>query len=51
LEVKVIVDGKEIGMNEYVKSVFFEVCTGLLRTLKGVKDWKEFEIQIKKNIG
>ncbi|MEM2144932.1 MAG: hypothetical protein QW279_06195 [Candidatus Jordarchaeaceae archaeon] len=48
MEVKLIVDGKEIGMNEYVRSVFFEVCTGLLRTLKGVKEWKEIQIQIKK---
>jgi hypothetical protein len=48
LEVKVVIDGKKIEMNEYVRSVFFEVCAGLLRTLKGVKDWKELEIQIKK---
>jgi len=48
LEIKLTIDGKNIEMNEYVRSVFFEVCSGLLRTLRGVKEWKELEIQIKK---
>lgn len=48
MELKLVIDGKEIEMNEYVKSVFIEVCSGLLRTLRGGGDWKEFKIQIKK---
>jgi hypothetical protein len=49
LEIKVTIDGKKIEMNEYVRTVFFEVSSGLLRTLRGVKeDWKQLEIQIKK---
>ncbi|WXG40570.1 MAG: hypothetical protein WED07_07170 [Candidatus Freyarchaeum deiterrae] len=49
MEVKVTIDGKKIEMNEYVTTVFFEVCAGLLRTLRGVKeDWKGLDIQIKK---
>ncbi len=47
MEIKLFIDGKEIEMNEYVRSVFIEVCSGLLRTLRGVGDWKKFEIQIK----
>ncbi|MGQ9720086.1 MAG: hypothetical protein ACUVXA_02055 [Candidatus Jordarchaeum sp.] len=48
MEIKLVIDGKEIEMNEYVRSVFFEVCSGLLRTLRGIGDWKRLEIQIKK---
>ncbi|MHA1208185.1 MAG: hypothetical protein ACTSSA_01485 [Candidatus Freyarchaeota archaeon] len=49
MEVKAIVNGKEVEMNEYVRSVFFDVCCGLLRTLRGIDDWKELEIRIKKS--
>ncbi len=43
------VDGKEIPMNDFVRSVFERVITSLVSTLKGVdEDWKELSIVIKR---
>ncbi len=47
-EIELLVDGKKVGMNSYVRKVFFRVISALISTLKGVEDWKEAEIRIRR---
>jgi hypothetical protein len=48
MKVELVVDGKKIPMNSYVRSVFFRVVEALISTLKGVEDWSDAEITIKR---
>ncbi len=49
MQVKLIVDGKEIPLNRYVQSVFGSVILALISTLKGVDEgWKVVRIEIKR---
>ncbi len=48
MEVELVVDGKKVPMNSYVKSVFFRVIAALVSTLKGVDDWKTVEIKLER---
>ena len=48
MEIKLVVDGQEIHLNKYVKSIYFEINNGLIKTLRGLNDWTELELQIKK---
>lgn len=48
MELKLIVDGNEIDLNEYVTSVVFEVNNGLLKTLRDINDWNKMELHIQK---
>ena len=48
VELKLIVDGKEIDLNEYVTSMVFEVNNGILKTLRDVNDWNKMELHIQK---
>ncbi len=49
MEVELIVDGKRIPMNDYVKSVFANVVSALIATLKGVDEsWKEMKLEIRR---
>ncbi len=49
MDVKLIVDGKEIGLNEFVTKILGGAIVGAVATLKGVKeDWKEIDIKIKR---
>jgi hypothetical protein len=48
VELKLIVDGVEVDLNEYVTSVVFEVNNGLLKTLRDINDWNKMELHIQK---
>jgi len=49
MQVKLIVDGKTIPLNRYVQSVFGNVISALVSTLKGVdENWKSVEIRIER---
>ncbi len=49
MEVKLVVDGKEIELNPFVSQVFFKIITALVSTLKGVdENWAYVEIGIYK---
>jgi hypothetical protein len=45
IDVKLVIDGKEIPMNPYVQNVFGVIISGLISTLKGVdENWNHAEI-------
>lgn len=49
LEVKVLVDGKEIPLNEFVKTILAGTFVGAVTSLRGIqKEWKELKIEITK---
>lgn len=45
VDVRLLIDGKEIAMNPYVQKVFGEVVKALISTLKGIEEnWNHAEI-------
>jgi hypothetical protein len=47
LEAKLLVDGKEIPLNEFVKKILSGTIVGAVTSLREInKDWKEIEIKI-----
>lgn len=49
MKVTLSVDGKRIGMNEYVQEVFASVAAALIDTLKGVPgDWDRVTIKVRR---
>lgn len=49
VDVKLIVNGKEIGLNEFVSKILSGTVVGAVTSLRGVsKDWKEIEIRVKR---
>ncbi len=45
IDVKLVIDGKEVPMNPYVQKVFGAVVKGLISTLKGVdENWSHAEL-------
>lgn len=49
MDVKVFVDGKEIGLNEFVAKFLGNTVAGAISTLRGVQEnWKEIRIEIKR---
>jgi hypothetical protein len=47
LEAKLIVDGEEINLNEFVVKILSGTIAGAVTSLKGIKkDWKEIEIKV-----
>ncbi len=47
-EVELFVDGKKVAMNSYVRKVFFRVVSALVSTLKGVDEWKDVELRLRR---
>ncbi len=46
---KLVVDGKEIPLNEFASKILSGTVIGAISSLRGVKkDWKEIEIRIAK---
>jgi hypothetical protein len=45
--IELSINGKKIGMNQYVRSVFYFILTGLLKTLKNIEEPEEIVIRIK----
>lgn len=49
MDVKLIVDGEEIDLNDFVVKVLGGVITGTVSSLRGIKkDWKTVEIKLTK---
>lgn len=46
MDVKVVVDDRELELNRYVKSIFFEVNKAMINTLRGIENWSRAEIII-----
>jgi hypothetical protein len=47
LEIKIVVDKKEIDLNEFVQKILSGTITGAVTSLRGIKkDWKEIEIRV-----
>ena len=46
---KLMVDGKEIPLNEFVEKILNGTMVGAVTSLRGIKeDWKKIEIEISK---
>jgi hypothetical protein len=44
---KLLVDGEEIPLNDFVKSILTGMVVGSVNALKGIKeDWKKIEIEV-----
>ena len=49
MDVKLLVDGKEIDLNEFVTKILGGTIVGAVGTLRDVKkDWKQIEIKVTK---
>ncbi|MCQ5361821.1 MAG: hypothetical protein NO482_00155 [Candidatus Methanomethylicia archaeon] len=49
MRVKVVVDGKEIPINEFVNQMLGGMISGGVTALKGVgEDWKTIEIRVER---
>jgi hypothetical protein len=49
LNVKLLVDGAEIEMNEFVGKILSGTVVGTVTSLRGIeKDWKKIEIRVTK---
>jgi hypothetical protein len=47
LDVKLLVDGEEIDLNEFVAKILSGTIVGAVTSLRGIKkDWKEIEIKV-----
>jgi hypothetical protein len=49
LELKLVIDGKKIPLNEFVNKILAGTMVGAVTSLRGVReDWKKIEIEITK---
>ena len=49
MSMKLLVDGKEIPLNEFVEKMLSGSVVGAVTALKGIKDdWEKIEIEISK---
>jgi len=49
LDIKLLVDGEHIPLNEFVEKILSGTVIGAVTSLRGVKeDWKKIEIEIAK---
>ena len=48
LNIKLVVDGTKIDMNEFVKNILGNTISGAVSSLHEVKKWKEIEIRLTK---
>lgn len=49
MNVKLIVDGEEVALNEFVTKILSGTIVGAVTSLRGVKkEWKEIEIKVTK---
>ncbi|MGB9676772.1 MAG: hypothetical protein ACPL0C_06270 [Candidatus Bathyarchaeales archaeon] len=47
MDVKLIVDGEEIALNEFVVKILSGTIVGAVTSLRGIrKDWKQIEIKV-----
>ena len=49
MEMKLVIDGKEIPLNEFVSKILTGMIVGAVTSLRGIKeDWKKIEVEIAK---
>lgn len=49
MDTKLIIDGEEMALNEFVTKILSGTIVGAVTSLRGVKkDWKEIEIKVSK---
>ena len=49
MDVKLLVDGEEIDLNEFVVKILSGTIAGVVTSLRGIKkDWKKIEIEVMK---
>ena len=49
MELKLVIDGKEIPLNEFVNKILAGTMVGAVTSLRGVReDWKKIEMEITK---
>jgi len=49
LDVKLLVDGEEINLNEFVTKILSGTIVGAVTSLRGIKkDWRQIEIKVTK---
>ena len=49
MEMKLMIDDKEIPLNDFVEKILTGMVTGAVTSLRGIKeDWKKIEIKISK---
>ena len=46
--IELLLDGKKMGMNPYVKSIFYSVINAMVSTLKNADDPKKIVLTISK---
>jgi hypothetical protein len=47
MDMKILIDGKEIPLNEFVEKILSGTIVGAVTSLRGIKeDWKKIEIEI-----
>ena len=47
MKMKLLVDGEEIPLNDFVESILTGMVVGGVNALKGIKeDWKKIEIEV-----
>jgi hypothetical protein len=49
MEMKLVIDGKEIPLNEFVSKILTGTVVGAVTSLRGIReDWKKIEVEITK---
>ena len=49
MEMKLVIDGKEVPLNEFVNKILTGTIVGGVTSLRGIKeDWKKIEVEITK---
>ena len=49
MELKLVIDGKEVPLNEFVNKILTGTIVGAVTSLRGIReDWKKIEVEITK---
>ena len=49
MELRLVIDGKEIPLNEFVNKILAGTMVGAVTSLRGIReDWKKIEVEITK---
>jgi hypothetical protein len=49
MEMKLVVDGKEVPLNDFVSKILSGSIVGAVTSLRGIReDWKKIEVEISK---
>jgi len=47
MDIKLLIDGREIPLNEFVEKILSGTIVGAVTSLRGIKeDWKKIEVEI-----